>query len=219
MQYSRSIDEFAAIMLEGNNGGYANDWLIGDNHTGEIAVFENGLKNHSLRRTKDGYLVGSNFPVDDKLRAEETHFDPNNKENSPNARRARWQQLMAQNKGRIDVEIGKQMESDNYDVIEKEAGPNERSLCGMADQSPRGIPDWDWGRFFPGGTVQAKLIDGAMADKMELWAAMGHPCGPDFQAERFLSEHKEYEWARGLLRDMKTEPWTHFTIGMESSGK
>ena len=33
-------------MLDGNNGGYANDWLIGDNKTGEIALLELGLKNH-----------------------------------------------------------------------------------------------------------------------------------------------------------------------------
>src|SRR5208337_2601490 len=44
--YSRSIDDFVRIMLDGNNGGYANDWLIGDRKTGEIALFELGLKNH-----------------------------------------------------------------------------------------------------------------------------------------------------------------------------
>jgi hypothetical protein len=213
MQYSKSIDDFAAILLDGNNGGYANDWLVGDNHTGEIALLENGLKNHTLHRTKDGYFVGSNFPVEDKLRLEETHFNPNNRQNSANARRARWEQLMAQSRGKIDVETGKQMESDSYDIIERKAGPDERSLCGMVDQSPRGVPEWDWGRFFPGGTVQAKVIDGSMAEKMEFWAAIGHPCGPDFVAERFLAEHKEYEWARGLLRDMKTQPWTYFRIG------
>ena len=37
LQYSKSIDDFVRIMLDGNNGGYANDWLIGDNKTGEIA--------------------------------------------------------------------------------------------------------------------------------------------------------------------------------------
>jgi len=57
-----SIDDYVRIMLENNNGGYANDWLLGDNKTGEIALFELGLKEHSVRRTKDGYFVGSNFP-------------------------------------------------------------------------------------------------------------------------------------------------------------
>ena len=31
-------------MLDGNNGGYANDWLLGDSKTGEIAQLELGLK-------------------------------------------------------------------------------------------------------------------------------------------------------------------------------
>ena len=75
LQYSRSIDDFVRIMLDGNNGGYANDWLIGDNKTGEIALFELGLKNHALERTRDGCFFGANFPVTDKLTREETKFD------------------------------------------------------------------------------------------------------------------------------------------------
>lgn len=42
-------------MSEGNNGGYANSWLVGDRKTGEIARLELGLKNKPLERTKDGY--------------------------------------------------------------------------------------------------------------------------------------------------------------------
>src|SRR5262252_6038853 len=119
LQYSESIDDYVRIMLDGNNGGYANDWLVGDNKTGEIALFELGLKQHSVRRTKDGYYVGSNFPVDEKLIREETNFDTNNMANSPNARRTRWEQLIAEHKGKIDVEIAKAMESDAYDAYEK----------------------------------------------------------------------------------------------------
>ena len=56
MQYASSIDDYVRIMLEGNNGGYANDWLLGDRKTGEIAQFELGLKAtprvaHEGRRT------------------------------------------------------------------------------------------------------------------------------------------------------------------------
>lgn len=215
LQYSSSIDDYVRIMLDQNNGGYANDWLIGDNKTGEIALFELGLKEHSVRRTSDGYFVGSNFPVDPKLTKEETNFDVKNEENSPNARRARWEQLMAENKGQIDIEIAKKMESDRYDVIEKRDGPTERSLCGCVDLSPRGVPEWDWGKYFPGGTVQAKVMGAQMAESMQFWAAMGHPCAPDFKAEDFLKEHPEYEWMRGLLLDMKTQPWTQFSTGMK----
>jgi hypothetical protein len=38
MQYSQSIEDFASIFLDDNNGGYANDWLIGDNHSEEPLV-------------------------------------------------------------------------------------------------------------------------------------------------------------------------------------
>jgi len=213
LQYSNSIDDYVRIMLDQNNGGYANDWLVGDNKTGEIALFELGLKEHSVRRTKDGYYVGSNFPVDEKLARLETNFDYNNLGGSPLARKTRWEQLVAQHKGNIDIERVKQFEGDSYDAFEKKDGPNERSLCGVVDRSPRGIPEWDWGKFFPGGTVQAKGVDGAMTEKMQFWAAMGHQCAPDFIADKFLNEHAEYRWMRGMLRDMKTQPWAMFTAG------
>ncbi|PYU88978.1 MAG: hypothetical protein DMG25_19430, partial [Acidobacteria bacterium] len=34
LQYASTIDDYVRIMLDGNNGGYANDWLLGDNKTG-----------------------------------------------------------------------------------------------------------------------------------------------------------------------------------------
>ena len=52
-----------------------------------------------------------------------------------------------------------------------------------------------------------------MADKMQFWAAMGHPCAEDFVADKFIKEHPEYSWTRGILRDMKTYPWAIFTAG------
>ena len=67
MQYASSIDDFDRIMRDGNNGGYANNWLVADNNTGEVASLELGLKNVTLRRTKDGYFVGANFPVNPTL--------------------------------------------------------------------------------------------------------------------------------------------------------
>ena len=35
-------------------------------------------------------------------------------------------------------------------------------------------------------------------------------------AVRFLGAHPEYEWARGLLIDMPTQPWTEFWAGMKA---
>src|SRR5579872_6097300 len=82
-QYANTIDEFVEIMTSGNNGGYANDWLVGDIKTNEIARLELGLKDHKVWRTKDGVYVGSNFPSDPKLMKEETTFNPLDSSNSP----------------------------------------------------------------------------------------------------------------------------------------
>src|SRR5947208_15834111 len=103
MQYAGSIDDFARIMKDGNNGGYANNWLVADRKTKEVADLELGLKNVNLRRTKDGFFVGTNFPVDAKLAREETDFDLTDKTQSPNARKVRAEQLVDSNKGKIDA--------------------------------------------------------------------------------------------------------------------
>ena len=71
------------------------------------------------------------------------------------------------------------------------------------------------GKFFPGGTVQAKAVDGQMASKMQIWAAMGHPCGFGFVAATFLKEHPEYGWTKDIMRDMPSQPWTIFNSGMK----
>ena len=43
-QDASSIVEWCEIMKRGNNGGYANAWLLGDVNSGEIARLELGLK-------------------------------------------------------------------------------------------------------------------------------------------------------------------------------
>jgi hypothetical protein len=218
LQYSRSIDDFVRIMLEGNNGGYANDWLIGDNNNGEIALFELGLKNHSVQRTRDGCFFGANFPVTEKLTKEETKFDPTKKESSPNARKARWEELIAAHKGKIDLDLARAFETDDFDVITRQHGTNERTLCGRVEVSPRGAPEWDWSPYYPGGTVQSKVIDGTLASKMTFWGQIGHH-GPDFIAGQFVKEHSEYSWMHGLIKDLKCQPWSRFEVDMKEQSQ
>jgi Phospholipase B len=207
MQYAESIDDFARIMEDGNNGGYANTWLVGDRKRNEIARLELGLKYLTLERTKDGYFVGSNFPINPKLIAEETNF-PAKDPNTPNeVRHRRWDQLMEQNKGRIDVEAGKKFETDHYDVLTKEIDPNERTICGHIDRSNRGLKPWQ-GPYGPAGAVEAKVADSAMAEKMSFVAGAGHPCGLEFHAKDFLKTHREYAWQAPLLEDVKAHAWT-----------
>ena len=213
LQYSASIDDFVRIMKEGNNGGYANNWLVADRKTNEIADLELGLKNVNLQRTKDGYFVGSNFPVNEKLAREETDFPVNDASNSDNARRVRWQQLMKENKGKIDVAAGERFLADHYDAYANKTEPDERTLCGHVDLSPRGMKPW-LPPYGIGGAVINKVTDSAMAEKLTLVAAAGHACGLHFKAAEHLRQHPEFAWQKDLLRDMNSHPWATFNAGM-----
>ncbi len=208
MQYAASIDQFAAIMKDGNNGGYANDWLVADRKTGEVAHLELGLKNVTLERTRDGYFVGSNFAKNPKLIQEETTFNPKDMSVSGNARHVRWDQLMAENKGRIDVALAEQMLGDHVDSFDHTDVPSERTLCGRIDLSPRGLPDWQ-PPYGPSGAVQNKAADATMAEHLSFSAAAGPQCGPTFRAAEHLKKHPEFNWQKGL-RDLPALPWTTF---------
>jgi Phospholipase B len=209
MQYAASIDDFARIMKEGNNGGYANNWLVADRKNNEIADLELGLKNVTLQRTKDGFFVGSNFPVDPKLMREETKFDPNDRSRSENARHQRWLTLMEQNKGKIDIAAGERFLADHFDTYENKEDANERTLCGHIELSPRGMPTWQ-GPYAPVGAVQNKIADAASAEKLTLYAALGHACGRNFKAAPHLADHPEFAWYKPILHDMDARPWTEF---------
>ena len=145
--------------------------------------------------------------------AEETNFDPANPELSPNGRRARWAQLMEENKGRIDVAMAERFLGDHYDSFLKKEIPNERSLCGHLDLSARGETVWDSPPYSPDGAVQGKVMDSHMAKALSFRARYGHPCGKDFLADQFLKAHPEFNWQAGVLRDMKAGPWSLFRTG------
>ena len=144
---------------------------------------------------------------------DDTDFDPNNMASSPNARKVRWEQLAEQNKGKIDVAMAEKFLEDHFDTFQKKEEANERTLCGHVESSPRGIPEWDWKPYYPGGAVQGKAMDSSMAKAMSFYARRGHPCGTDFITDDFLKQHPEYEWERSIMPDMKAGPWSLFKTG------
>lgn len=217
LQYANSIDDYARIIRDGNNGGYANDWLIGDRKTGEIAYLEPGLKHTPMWRTKHGYFVSSNFARDPQLIKDKTEkFDPKDLSSSPNARHVRWAELIKRFRSKIDVPMAEKFLANHFDTFDKKEHADERTLCGHVDASPRGITVWEWEPYFPGGAVQGKVIDGSMAAAMAFRARAGHPCGSDFHAREFLKAHPEYSWQEPVLRDMKAGSWTSFKAGQHA---
>ena len=74
------------------------------------------------------------------------------------------------------------------------------------------MPEWDWKPYLPGrNRASPRSSIRPWHETMEFWAQAGHH-GSDFLAGPFLKQHPEYDWMRGLLRDMKSEPWTKFKI-------
>jgi hypothetical protein len=210
-QYANSIDDVIKIMTTDNNGGYANDWLIGDNKTNEVAKLELGLKDWHVWRSKDTAMIGSNFPSDPKLIKEETTFNVNDKTSSPNGRKLRMQQLVAVDyKGKLTDAAGKAIEGDTYDATQNKTEMDRCVIDGHIENDPRGEPAWSEAPFFPMGAVQGKVTTSALAGKMEFWAHMGHPGGADFLAKPFFAAHPQYKWMSPYLRDMKAYPWTLF---------
>ncbi len=130
-----------------------------------------------------------------KLIKEETSgFDPNDDSSSSmNARHHRADEYMQTLKGQIDVELAEQFLSDHVDQYERTTldkkvdQPNERTLCGHVDNSPRGVKEWGWDAYNPGGAVQGKATDSAMTAKMSFVARAGHPCGADFFSPQIFS--------------------------------
>jgi Phospholipase B len=209
-QYAGSIDEFIRLMSEGNNGAYANDWLVGDLKTNEIARLELGLKNQQIWRTSDGYFIGANFPSDPKVIAEETTYRPGDMSLGVNVRKARWEKLMEDNKGTINAETAMIFEADHVDASTGRPTPNGKTLCGHIDADPQGLPEFLWTPYYPAGSVQAKVTTSRLAGELKMWARRGHPCGQDFIAGDFFAAHPEYAWMGKFLKDMKAFPWTLF---------
>ena len=92
-QDAGSLDQWCEIMKVGNNGGYANAWLLGDVNSREIARLELGLKYVGYEKKRDGYFIGSNVAEDRKLLKLETERNDVPPEVEPMEQSALWRVL------------------------------------------------------------------------------------------------------------------------------
>jgi hypothetical protein len=214
MQYANNIDEWAQIMIENNNGAYANSWLLGDIKTNEIARLELGLRHHSLEKKTTGWITGSNVTDNIKILRNETNAPYDDIRDGHVARRERWKQLMKKHYGRIDVEIAKRMLADHYDVYLQKEKPSSRTICGHYELDDGSVPG-SRGAYLPAGAVDGKVVDSNMAKNWQFWAKWGSSCDIGFDAEKFLEKHTQYDWLEGYLKDLPAEPWTIFPAAQE----
>ncbi|KYK22573.1 hypothetical protein AYK24_01910 [Thermoplasmatales archaeon SG8-52-4] len=154
IQYSDNIDEMVSFFLKKNNGLMANDWLIGDIKTGEIASLELALRHHSLTRTKNGVIWSCNNAKDDKVRWELNSFTGLSflgrilsRNFKPSTRDVKFEELFDEYKGRIDVDIAKQIMS-------------TQPICSIS--------------------TDCKITSSSLLENFGVWAFMGNPDGTNF---------------------------------------
>jgi hypothetical protein len=210
VQYARSIDDWVKTMIDQNNGGYANDWLVGDTKTGEIGCLELGTFHHKLERTRNGSFIGSNMAMSDAVRSETT-FNYNDKSGSCLARHERLEELMKLHEGSLTVEIAKKLLADHQDSYAHTNAPNRNTICGHIELDERGSPEWEYGPNYPGGNFDGKATDSKLAANGAFWAHWGKPCDTSFTATTFLTQHPEYAWQKPHLEDIAAYPWTLFS--------
>jgi hypothetical protein len=216
MQYGNTLDEYVEILLHENSGDYANSWLFGDTNTNEILRIELGLKYYNVERTKNGFFIGFNSVYDARIR----NFEVTNSgfydiRRHQGARYVRLSDLMDEHKGKINIDIAKQIISDHYDVyLLKDNNPCSRTVCSHYDldgreymsQSDRPKP------YAPRGALDGTICDSSLAKKMTFLARYGNACGIPFNKTEFFKKHRQYERFMPYIKDRPTEPWTEFSI-------
>lgn len=215
MQYAGTINEWVNIIKQGNNGGVANSWLLGDLKTNEIACFELGLEYEHLTKITNGIFAGYNAPEDPRIRNLEYsqsnyYYDIRSE---IGARRVRFSQLAQQYYGKIDEDSAKEIISDHFDVYLNAYNPCTRTICCHSDNDPGEYPTTP-SPYSLYGSLDGKVLGATLGNKMQFEARWGRPCGTPFHAAQYLEEHPQWDWQRGYLSDMPTQPWTLFGVGM-----
>lgn len=203
IQYANNLDDMLRIFKTGNNGGYANTWLMADSKNGEIGKLELGLKNVIFTRSKNGYFVGANFPEDPKLIKEEvTWFSADPKQNSCLRRKQRWNTLLTQNKGQVDAAKAQQFLADTFDEVLNKQGASDATLCGRSDM---------FGALH--GATSTRVATSDSVGKMTILAKMGFSDGSELIAADYFKKFPNQRAKSGpWLRDIKKQPWVTFTV-------
>jgi hypothetical protein len=210
-QYANSIRDWRDLFRVGNNGGYTNSWLLSDANTGEIGCCELTLRHDVLKTKKSGYFAGFNIPLDVRVR----NLDCGGASGWDNvlmsgSRRVRFDQLLAEHKGEIDLERAQHILSDHRDVYLNAEFPSSRTICGHIDNDDGRFGGHGPAPWYPWGSLDGKATTSSMAREMRMSARWGRACGTPFVVDRFLDEHPQYDWLRGYMKDRPRQPWTEF---------
>jgi hypothetical protein len=136
--------------------------------------------------SKDGYFVSSNFAR-----------DPQSDEDRDAGVRSQQPVQLAQRPPR---DVGKEDRAGQGAHRHRDCGAvsspttttaitgkteaDQRSLCGHVDKVKEGVPEFDWGPYYPGGAVTGKVADSDMAETCRWWRTRGIPAARTFWLRR-----------------------------------
>lgn len=184
IQYSASIDDVVKTLATRNNGLYANEWLIADTKTNEIAMFELGTKTSKLwRSSRDewfggtkGFYWGCNNAKDLAVRLEALPANepaPDRPGWQPDGRDRAWLEFYEKHRGKIDADAAKKALA-----LEELALPH---------------------------SLDAKFTTAALAKGLSSWCLYGPPTG------RVWKPTAEERLAHPGIRALEPHPWTLLT--------
>ena len=214
MQYANTLDDYVKMLTDRNSGDYANSWLIADVNKNEIMRIELGLEFVNVERKKNGYFIGFNAPYDARIRNLEcinTGFDDVRRHQG--ARKVRLEQLMEQNKGKLDIPTAQLIIGDHFDIYLDRTNPCSRTCCShyelddraFMSQADRPLP------FQPRGAVDGICCSTELAKKMGFSARWGSSCGFPFDVKKFIERNRQWARFEPYLKDRPHQPWTEFT--------
>ena len=213
MQYANTLDDYVEMLKKDNSGDYANSWLIGDTANNEIMRIELGLEFVNVERKKNGYFIGFNATYDPRIRNLEcvnSGFDDIRRHQG--ARKVRLEQLMEQHKGKINIDIAKNIIADHYDVYLNKINPCSRTSCSHYDLDDRAfMSQHDRPKpYEPRGAVDGCVADSESCKNMGFYGRWGSSCGIAFNAKEFIKRHIQWKRYAPYLYDRPSQPWTYF---------
>jgi len=210
MQFGKTLDDYVDIMSKNSAGDYACTWYLGNVNTGEIMMLEDGGEKIGVRRTMDGAFHGCNDAMTEEVAMIQTTSDDKYNPNSTTgARNLRMEYLLFDKyAGKLDTGNAKKILSDHYDVSRSKYRMGKMNICKHVEiehlhnkkEGSKGVsvapsalnhgfplkgkvPKETVG--FLKGATDGKVVDSAMARKLQFEGRMGSSCGRAFRRSDF----------------------------------
>jgi hypothetical protein len=182
--------------------------LFGDINTNEIMLYEIGLKEKNVQRTKNGVFYGMNSAMDKDLRENETtDEDHDNIATSSGGRKIRLNELLNKiYKGKINITNAKKIVADHYDSYLRRDEMNGRVICNHSESD---YVNCNYAPYDLFGCTDGKVVNTEMAKKLTFQGRFGSACGRKFSIKQHVHDHPEMKKWRPHVKDFVNYEWTN----------